>query len=137
MDKDVAVVIGVGGMGLAIARRVGGGHRVLLADFHATTLNTATEQLRSEGHHVTAQPVDVSDPDSVISLADAAAGLGRVTHVVHTAGLSPVQAPPKRFCASTSSASRSYCRSSPGSSPPGAPVWSSPAWPDTFCPLWP
>ena len=39
---------------------------------------------------------DVADRDAVAALATAAAGLGRVTHVVHTAGVSPVQAPTER-----------------------------------------
>lgn len=93
MDKDVVVVIGVGGMGLAIARRLGSGRTVLLADFNESTLTAAATALRGEGHDVVEQAVDVSERDSVVFLADAAAGLGRVTHIAHTAGLSPVQAP--------------------------------------------
>ncbi|MFZ2526252.1 MAG: SDR family oxidoreductase [Rhodococcus sp. (in: high G+C Gram-positive bacteria)] len=93
MDKDVVVVIGVGGMGLAIARRLGSGRKVLLADFNESTLAAAATALRGEGHDVVEQSVDVSERDSVVFLADAAAGLGRVTHIAHTAGLSPVQAP--------------------------------------------
>lgn len=92
MDKDVLVVIGVGGMGLAIARRLGGGKRLLLADFNRTTLEAAADLLRGEGHDVTTSAVDVSDRATVTALADQAAGLGRVVQVAHTAGLSPVQA---------------------------------------------
>lgn len=93
MDKDVVVVIGVGGMGQAAARRLGSGRKVVLADYNEATLGSAADLLRGEGHDVEAQVVDVSDRDSVASLAGAAAGLGPVTHLVHTAGLSPVQAP--------------------------------------------
>ncbi|MFC9425695.1 SDR family oxidoreductase [Streptomyces sp. NPDC056987] len=93
MQKDVAVVIGVGGMGQAITRRVGSGRKVLLADFNEATLRTAADLLRGEGHEVTSEVVDVSDHGSVRALAGAADALGRVTHVVHTAGLSPAQAP--------------------------------------------
>lgn len=93
MNEDVLVVIGVGGMGQAIARRTGSGRQVLLADFNDVTLQAAADLLRGEGHHVTTQVVDVSDQDSVLSLAETAAGLGRVTHVAHTAGLSAAQAP--------------------------------------------
>ncbi|MBZ3900411.1 SDR family oxidoreductase [Streptomyces griseiscabiei] len=92
MNKDVVVVIGVGGMGQAIARRIGSGRQVLLADFNESTLDGAADLLRGEGHHVATQVVDVSDADSVHVLADVAAGLGSVTHVAHTAGLSAVQA---------------------------------------------
>jgi NAD(P)-dependent dehydrogenase (short-subunit alcohol dehydrogenase family) len=93
VDKDVAVVIGVGGMGQAIARRIGSGRAVLLADFNEGTLSTTADLLRGEGHDVTAKVVDVGDHDSVRALADVAAGLGRITRVAHTAGLSPAQAP--------------------------------------------
>lgn len=93
MSKNVLVVIGVGGMGLAIARRVGSGRTVLLADFNEVTLGTAADTLRGEGHDVRTQVVDVSERSSVASLADAAAELGHVSHIAHTAGLSPEQAP--------------------------------------------
>ncbi|MET7772640.1 SDR family oxidoreductase [Nocardia sp. NPDC005366] len=92
MDKDVAVVIGTGGMGQAIARRIGSGRSVLLADFDEAALTAVADRLRGEGHQISTRVVDVSDQDSVRSLADAAAALGRVTHVAHTAGLSPMQA---------------------------------------------
>jgi NAD(P)-dependent dehydrogenase (short-subunit alcohol dehydrogenase family) len=92
MSRDVAVVIGAGGMGVAIARRIGQGRSLLLSDFNEAALRTVAEQLRAEGHDVTTHAADVSDAASVASLAAAAAALGRVTHVVHTAGLSPVQA---------------------------------------------
>ncbi|HVB44103.1 MAG TPA: SDR family oxidoreductase [Streptosporangiaceae bacterium] len=91
--RDVLVVVGVGGMGRAIARRQGTGKRVLLADFDETTLQAAADALEGDGHAVTAQHVDVSSLESVSALAAAAAALGSVTQVVSTAGLSPVQAP--------------------------------------------
>lgn len=97
MDREVAVVIGIGGMGQAIARRIGSGRSVLLADFDDAALKAVAGQLRGEGHLVTTQAVDVSDQDSMRSLADAAAGLGPVTRVVHTAGLSPTQASADRI----------------------------------------
>jgi NAD(P)-dependent dehydrogenase (short-subunit alcohol dehydrogenase family) len=91
MSRDVVVVIGVGGMGRAIARRLGSGRAVVLADVSEQALGVA-DLLRDEGHDVTQARVDVTDRASVAAVADTAAALGRVTHVVHTAGLSPVQA---------------------------------------------
>lgn len=93
MPNEVLVVIGTGGMGVAVTRRVGTGKTVLLADYNETALNAVTENLRDEGQQVTAQVVDVSSRESVYALARAAAALGPVRHVVHTAGLSPTQAP--------------------------------------------
>jgi NAD(P)-dependent dehydrogenase (short-subunit alcohol dehydrogenase family) len=96
---DVLVVIGVGGIGQAIARRQGAGKVVLLADFNEATLGAAAQALESTGYRVTTQPVDVSGRESVRALADAAAALGTVTQVVTTAGLSPNMAPPDRVLA--------------------------------------
>ncbi|MBX6389925.1 MAG: SDR family oxidoreductase [Frankia sp.] len=93
MPNEVLVVIGAGGMGVAVVRRVGSGKAVLLADYNQTALNAVAETLGAEGQQVTAQVVDVSSRESVEALAKAAAALGPVRGVVHTAGVSPTQAP--------------------------------------------
>jgi NAD(P)-dependent dehydrogenase (short-subunit alcohol dehydrogenase family) len=93
MSKPVLVVIGTGGMGAAIARRLGFGRTVVLADFDEAKLKTLTASLQGDGYEVVSQTVNVSDRASVASLANAAAMLGPVTGVAHTAGVSPQQAP--------------------------------------------
>ena len=93
MSQDVVVIVGAGGMGEAIARRIGSGKHLLLADFDEDLLARLSPQLAGDGFAVTAHHVDVSSRESVRSLADLAAGLGPVSTVVHTAGVSPVQAP--------------------------------------------
>ena len=90
---DVVVIIGSGGMGEAIARRVGSGKRLLIADFNEELLDRVQAALSGDGFDVVTQQVDVSVRESVSKLADYAASLGNVVNVVHTAGLSPVQAP--------------------------------------------
>ena len=99
MKKDVVVVIGAGGIGLAIARRQGIGKIVLLADFNETTLSAAAAALQEAGYTVATHPVDVSSRASVRSLVDAAAALGNVVNVVNAAGLSPNMAPVDRLLA--------------------------------------
>ena len=94
MNDDVVVVIGTGGIGLAIARRQGAGKTVLLADFNEDTLESAANELTGLGYRVTTQPVDISARESVRSLAEAADALGSVVQVVQAAGLSPAMAPP-------------------------------------------
>ncbi|WP_328634533.1 SDR family oxidoreductase [Streptomyces sp. NBC_00356] len=93
MPKPVVVVIGVGGMGREIARRQGSGARLVLADFDGESLASVAEDLAADGYDVTPLRVDVAERASVAELAATAAGLGPVTQVAHTAGLSPVQAP--------------------------------------------
>lgn len=90
--RDVVVVVGVGGMGETIARRQGSGRQLLLADFSEEALERVGSALRSDGFDVTTCHVDVSSRESVAQLTGAAVALGPVTQVVHTAGLSPVQA---------------------------------------------
>lgn len=90
--SDVLVVIGVGGMGEAIARRQGTGRKVVIADFSEEALERVGSSLSGDGLDVVTLRVDVSSRESVAGLADAASALGSVTQVVHTAGLSPVQA---------------------------------------------
>ena len=92
MTEQVVVVIGVGGMGEAIARRQGPGRKLLVADFNEETLESLASSLKSDGYDVSAQHVDVGSPESVHALAQAAVSAGAVTQLVHTAGLSPTQA---------------------------------------------
>ncbi|MFD6275130.1 SDR family oxidoreductase [Streptomyces sp. NPDC060209] len=95
--KEVAVVIGSGSIGLAIARRIGAGRKVLLADHRDEAATAAADRLRGEGHDVVTRVTDVSDHGAVEALAEAAAVLGPVAQVVHTAGVSPTQAPVERI----------------------------------------
>lgn len=97
--REVVVVTGVGGMGIAVARRLGAGRTVVLADFAEELLEHVSEQLRDEGHDVHSVRTDTSDVESVRALAATADSLGVFRAVVHTAGLSPVQASPDRIVA--------------------------------------
>ncbi|MFF0499994.1 SDR family oxidoreductase [Nocardia aobensis] len=92
MNTDITVVIGAGGMGMAIARRIACGSTLLLADSDADVLDAAAGRLREEGHEVSPHLVDVSDGESVGAFAATAARSGRLCRIAHTAGLSPVQA---------------------------------------------
>jgi len=87
----VVVVVGAGGMGCAVARRIGVGSTVVLADVSEQSLETAANALRADGYNVVSHAIDVSRKNSVAALAADAAARGSVTAVVHTAGVSPVQ----------------------------------------------
>jgi NAD(P)-dependent dehydrogenase (short-subunit alcohol dehydrogenase family) len=90
--KDVVVLIGAGQIGQAIARRVGVGKHIVLADMRAEYANAAAEIFKDAGYDVSTATVDVSSREAVESLAENAAKLGRVTGLIHAAGVSPSQA---------------------------------------------
>jgi NAD(P)-dependent dehydrogenase (short-subunit alcohol dehydrogenase family) len=92
VTTDVLVVVGSGAIGQAIARRTGVGKLILLADINTDSLTATADLMETSGYNVRTQPVDVSSREPVRALAAAAAELGPVTGVVHTAGLSPAQA---------------------------------------------
>lgn len=92
-DARVVVVTGLGGMGEAVARRIGSGASLVLADVNRDALAAVAAGLRADGYQVVEQVTDVSDSGAVEALAATAAERGRVEVLVHTAGLSPVQAP--------------------------------------------
>ena len=89
---DVVVVTGAGGMGEAVVRRIGSGCSVVLADVGAAPLARVADALTSDGYTVHPVRTDITAPAEVTALAGAAADLGPIRCVVHTAGVSPVQA---------------------------------------------
>ena len=56
--KDVIVVIGAGQIGQAIARRVGVGKHVLLADMRPENANAAAEVMANVGYEASVAAVD-------------------------------------------------------------------------------
>jgi NAD(P)-dependent dehydrogenase (short-subunit alcohol dehydrogenase family) len=93
--KSVIVVIGAGQIGQAIARRVGVGKHVVLADMRQENANAAAEVLENAGYEVSVATVDVSSREAVQALALTATGIGDVTGLIHAAGVSPSQASPE------------------------------------------
>jgi NAD(P)-dependent dehydrogenase (short-subunit alcohol dehydrogenase family) len=91
---DVIVVIGPGQIGQAIARRVGVGKHVLLADMRLENAKSAAEIMANAGYEVSVAAVDASSREVVHALVQKAAGLGDVTGLIHAAGVSPTQAAP-------------------------------------------
>ena len=93
--SNVIVVIGPGQIGQAIARRVGAGKHVLLADMRPENANAAADVLGNAGYDVSVATVDVSSREDVKGLVELAAGRGDVVGLIHAAGVSPSQASPE------------------------------------------
>jgi NAD(P)-dependent dehydrogenase (short-subunit alcohol dehydrogenase family) len=93
--SQVIVVIGAGSIGQAVARRVGAGKKVILADLNQANADAAAKVMRDAGFDVSTATVDVSSRASVHALVEQAQALGDVFGLIHAAGVSPSQASPK------------------------------------------
>jgi NAD(P)-dependent dehydrogenase (short-subunit alcohol dehydrogenase family) len=91
---EVIVVIGPGQIGQAIARRVGVGKHVLLADMRSENAKAAADVMANAGYEVNVATVDASSRESVHSLVEKATRVGDVSGFIHAAGVSPSQASP-------------------------------------------
>ncbi len=89
MESLSVITGGAGGMGLATAKLLGRQRRVLISDINRGALDNAAAQLVELGIRVETAVCDVAERRDVEALAAQARALGRVTSVVHAAGLSP------------------------------------------------
>lgn len=89
---EVVVVLGPGQIGQAIARRVGVGKEILLADRSEAHATAAADVLVNAGFRVHPSTVDIASRTEVHALVERAQALGEITRVIHAAGVSPSQA---------------------------------------------
>jgi NAD(P)-dependent dehydrogenase (short-subunit alcohol dehydrogenase family) len=91
---NVIVVIGAGSIGQAIARRVGAGKHILLADLRQENAEAAAKVLSEAGFEVSTTTVDISSRQSIQALVKTATSIGSITGLIQAAGVSPSQALP-------------------------------------------
>ena len=83
----------MGTIGQAIARRVGAGRHVVLADIRLEAAESAAKLLEDAGFETSAFAADLSSRDSLLALIDHARSFGPIANVINAAGVSPSQAP--------------------------------------------
>lgn len=88
-DWPLAVIVGAGGMGTAVARRLGQSHRLLIADRDEGHVTALAAALRAEGHDASPVACDVTSPRDIAGLARAAEEAGPVRALAMVVGLSP------------------------------------------------
>ena len=93
MQKHVVVLVGSGSIGQAIARRIGAGRHVVLADLRLEAAESAAKLLEDAGFETSAVAADLSSRDSLLALIDHARSFGPIANVINAAGVSPSQAP--------------------------------------------
>jgi NAD(P)-dependent dehydrogenase (short-subunit alcohol dehydrogenase family) len=88
-DLPLAVVVGAGALGMAVARRLALGHRILLADVNRAAADERAEAMRGEGCDAAAIACDATDPAAAAYLAALVSERGGFRALVYVAGLSP------------------------------------------------
>lgn len=91
--KDVMILTGAGQIGLAIARRMGAGKKIIAADKSLKNAEATAKILVEAGFDAEAAETDISSRSSVLELIAKAQNFGQIKMLVNAAGVSPSQAP--------------------------------------------
>lgn len=92
MKKDVILLTGAGQIGMAIARRVGYGKKIIVGDKKILNANAVAATMNGAGFDVVPMEMDLSSKESILSLINGAQRYGEITMLINAAGVSPSQA---------------------------------------------
>lgn len=90
--QNIMVLTGAGQLGMAIARRMGHGKKIYIADWKIENAHHIAKTMKEAGFDVIPYKVDISSKDSVLQLIDAVTREGLVSIFINAAGVSPSQA---------------------------------------------
>lgn len=91
--KNVMILTGAGQIGMAIARRMGYGMKLVIGDKRLENAQTISQIMNQAGFDTVAWEMDLSSRDSIKALIAEAQKYGPITMLVNAAGVSPSQAP--------------------------------------------
>lgn len=91
--KDVMILTGAGQIGMAIARRIGYGKKIVIGDRSVQNAQTIAKIMNEAGFDAVPIEMDLSSRDSIMDLIAEAQTYGQVSMLVNAAGVSPSQAP--------------------------------------------
>jgi len=91
--KDVMILTGAGQIGMAIARRMGFGKKIVIGDKNPENARTIARIMNDAGFDVEAMEMDLSSKKSILDLIAEAQKYGEISMLVNAAGVSPSQAP--------------------------------------------
>ena len=93
MGKDVMILTGAGQIGMAIARRMGYGKKIIVGDKRLENAQAVSKIMNEAGFDVEPVEMDLASGKSVLSMIAKAQEYGDITMLVNAAGVSPSQAP--------------------------------------------
>lgn len=91
--KKVMLLVGAGQIGMAIARRVGTGMKIIVGDKKTANAENIAAILNNAGFDAFPVETDLSDRASIQSIIARGQEYGEITMLVNAAGVSPSQAP--------------------------------------------
>ena len=90
--KNVMILIGAGQIGMAIARRMGYGMKIVIGDKKLANAQALAEIMSAAGFDVVSVEMDLSSRTSIRNIIAEAQNYGDITMLVNAAGVSPSQA---------------------------------------------
>ena len=91
--KQVMLWAGAGQIGMAIARRMGAGMKIVVGDKKLENAQLVASTMKAAGFDVTAMEMDLSNRDSIQAWIAQGQKYGEIKMLVNAAGVSPSQAP--------------------------------------------
>lgn len=91
--KNVMLWAGAGQIGMAIARRMGYGMKIIVGDKKIENAETIAKIMNDAGYDVTPVQMDLSSRESIIKFIEKGRKYGDIKMLVNAAGVSPSQAP--------------------------------------------
>ena len=93
MKKDVMILAGAGQIGMAIARRMGAGMKIVIGDKKPENAHAIAHIMNEAGFDAVPVEMDLSSRESILNMIAAAREYGEISMLVNAAGVSPSQAP--------------------------------------------
>ncbi len=93
MKKDVMILTGAGQIGMAIARRMGYGMKIVIGDKKTENAEAIAKTMNAAGFDAVSMEMDLSSRESIVNLIAEARKHGDIRMLVNAAGVSPSQAP--------------------------------------------
>lgn len=93
MSKNVVLWMGAGQIGMAIARRIGYGKKIIIGDKSAENAETIAKVMTDAGFDCEWMEADLSSRDSIKALIAKGQEHGPIEFLINAAGVSPSQAP--------------------------------------------
>jgi NAD(P)-dependent dehydrogenase (short-subunit alcohol dehydrogenase family) len=92
MSKNVMLLTGAGQIGMAIARRMGSGMKIMVGDKKLANAEAISETMKNSGFDTEAVEMDLSSRESIVGMIRKGQQYGEIKMLINAAGMSPSQA---------------------------------------------